>query len=140
MSESKCGNCGHSEGFKRNVVGLNKWLCECECHKTEDKKMQESKLPIYVITTVRKERDKDFERRHCVGFFHTKEIAIKSVKLNEMDMQECEYTHAVIEETHHGAYGQITKEIWFEWKKSKKKFFRCAQPRWAKHTCNWGIG
>ena len=69
-----------------------------------------------------------------------KDNAIRAVKCNEMDMQECEYTHAVIEEAHQGSYSHVTKEIWFEWKKSKEKFVKCNEPKWAKRTCNWGIG
>jgi len=30
----KCKNCGHPEGFEKNIVGLKKWLCGCACHKT----------------------------------------------------------------------------------------------------------
>ena len=30
----RCGLCGHETGFRRNIVGLNKWLCGCECHIT----------------------------------------------------------------------------------------------------------
>lgn len=32
---SICPECKHEIGFKRNVVGLKKWLCGCRCHQTE---------------------------------------------------------------------------------------------------------
>lgn len=96
--------------------------------------------PIYVITTIRKNRNQLFERTHCVGWHYFEKNAIESVEYNNMDLQECEYTHAVIEETYEGIYCHTTKEIWFKWEKSKEKFVRCPQPKWAEHTCNWGIG
>lgn len=34
---AKCSECGHESGFKRNVVGLEKWLCTCSCHNQETK-------------------------------------------------------------------------------------------------------
>ena len=31
-----CKVCGHREGFKRNEVGLESWMCACDCHKKEE--------------------------------------------------------------------------------------------------------
>jgi hypothetical protein len=73
--------------------------------------------PIYTITTIKKEQNT--ERTRCIGYFHSENTAIQAIKRNELDLQEHDYTYAVIERTLQGVYPYITKEIWFKWAKSK---------------------
>jgi hypothetical protein len=91
--------------------------------------------PIYTITTIEHVHKTDGTR--CIGYYYSLADAIRAVS---PFLQEYKYTHLVIEEAQQGLYPNITKDVWFKWKSSKKKWIKCSVPKWAKRICNWGIG
>jgi hypothetical protein len=97
---------------------------------------------IYTITSlIDKEGDEiwDLSNRTFGYYFHLSD-AIKAVEENRGDIQECLYTHVVIEGLKEGIHPDIVEEVWFEWNKEQKKWVRLEEEPKISDFCNWAMG
>jgi hypothetical protein len=69
---------------------------------------------IFTVTAV-DIHDKSFGRCRCFGFFFDFEKATKAVLANEGGMQECKYTHIVIEQQGEHIHNIADVVAWYEW-------------------------
>ena len=98
--------------------------------------------PIFTITTIREPADKiPGGQPRCVGFYHSKDIAIESVEHNSCDIyEEGYYPYVVIEEFLQGIY-PYPIETWFRWNKRSKGYVRTKErPKVFEHIVCFGLG
>jgi hypothetical protein len=69
---------------------------------------------IFTVTAI-DIHDRGFVRCRCFGYFHTDTEALVAVTDNSGDLQECKYTHIVIEKQHCGIHAEAVDLYWFEW-------------------------
>lgn len=80
---------------------------------------------MYFITCFRKyEIDKngwpDLGASRTFGYYNDRDVAIRMVELNNLDIHECLYTYAVIEHIPEGLYNLATERIFFKWNEDKE--------------------
>lgn len=103
---------------------------------------------IYTITTLEKlEPSDNFYCEHgdtrCVGFYHDKESAERSVEENCCDIWEYLYDYVVIEATPPGVYGTSSSgcERWFyKFNQETERYEPIEEPECVKHIYGFGIG
>lgn len=54
--------------------------------------------------------------RRTFGYFHSRKEALKAVKENFCNINECFYNYVVIEGIGEGIHARVDEEYWFEWK------------------------
>lgn len=69
---------------------------------------------IFTVTAI-DIRDKGLGRCRCFGFFFTLDAARNAVRNNEGGMQECIYTHIVIEEQGEHIHSTAEAIEWYRW-------------------------
>ena len=97
--------------------------------------------PIYAITCLTKlEEDErgwpDFGAIAFMGFFHEKEIAFDDVKSNALDIAECCYNYAVIEEINPGMYSLPRNRWFFKYCHNEDCFVEIDEPQFMEHIAN----
>ena len=69
---------------------------------------------IFTVTAI-DIHDRGFGRCRCFGYFHTDTAALVAVEHNSGGMQECKYTHIVIEQQGEGVHAEAHALYWYEW-------------------------
>ena len=82
---------------------------------------------MYFVTCFQKyEIDKlgwpDIGAARTFGYYNDREVAIKMVELNNLDIHECLYDYAVVEYIPEGLYNVAEERIFFKWNEDKKMF------------------
>lgn len=96
---------------------------------------------IYVVTSIDSMR-KPLDSR-AWGWVPTLKEAEEVIENNSGDIQECSYTHAVIEKVVWGIPNVCVdekNETWYKWHTNKGKWEKCSKPQWAKCVVGWGLG
>ena len=94
--------------------------------------------PIYVISAHALD-DLGYASR-TFGYYHDMLDALWAVHLDFGGMQECLYTHLVIEEVEEGIFPQTTGELWFRWDCENNGWAECEKPESERNIVNFGIG
>lgn len=66
---------------------------------------------IFTVTSISNSR----KATRCFGFFFTRAAAIKAVKANYCDLQECLYEYIIIEKQGRGIHAHAHPIKWFKW-------------------------
>lgn len=82
---------------------------------------------MYFITCFQKyEIDKNGwpDVGHCrtFGYYNDRDVAIRMVELNNLDIQERLYNYAVVEYIPEGLYNIAEERIFFKWNEEKRMF------------------
>ncbi len=107
-----------------------------------------ARAQIYIVTVIRRkdpDPDSTDHRSRSWGWFFDLDDAKRAVLANELDMFECDYTHAVIERVPEGVSPICETIAWFAATYPKgsdepEVGQLDGTPAWARETCNWGIG
>lgn len=96
----------------------------------------------YFITAIHQDEwhhFKLFKIPRTFGYYKDLNEAIEAVKHNCGDIQECLYTHIVIEEIGEGIHPNVSAEYWFEWKDNHWERIS-SKPEIFNGLCNWALG
>ncbi len=82
---------------------------------------------MYFITCFQKyEIDKngwpDLGSHRTFGYYNDRDVAIRMVELNNLDIHECLYDYAVIEHITEGLYNLAEERIFFKWNDDARAF------------------
>lgn len=56
------------------------------------------------------------------GYYNERDVAIRMVELNNLDIRECLYDYAVVEYITEGLYNLAEERIFFKWNDDTRKF------------------
>lgn len=82
----------------------------------------------------------DFGSERLVGLYPELEVAQSAVTENLLDINECCYRYALIEECEVGVYHPAYRRWWFEYDKEKDEYFEIDEPEFVKGFCGFTIG
>lgn len=98
---------------------------------------------ITVVETKEDSPNKDVMQKscRCWGYEESFDKAEEAVINNYMDLHECSYQWAIVEE-HVMSYFALPTGLfqWYHWNEDEKKYERCSVPEWARGICAWGVG
>lgn len=94
---------------------------------------------IHTLTAYGPDDHDDHGSRRVFGYYETRSEARRAVMLNTGSMEECLYTHLVIEAIAPGVHGEATEEEWFKWT-SDREWYPCDRPAWAEGVVNHSMG
>lgn len=64
----------------------------------------------------------DLGASRTFGYYNDRDVAIRMVELNNLDIRECLYDYAVIEHITEGLYNLAEERIFFKYNEDKKMF------------------
>ena len=84
------------------------------------------------------EIDVDEKDIRTFGFFNDYETCVLALHNNWVDMHECYYQYAVVEEVNEGIHPKVESYYWFKWDKKRKGFYECEDQMHEIHKCRYG--
>ena len=96
-------------------------------------------MKIYVIMMLEKlEIDADywypdFGSTSIVGWYKDKDVAFEDVVNNALDIRECAYDYALIEESEEGLYTSSRTRWFFKWNDEKQIYEQIEEPKFLHH-------
>lgn len=94
---------------------------------------------IFTISTMEKIPDNrdlpDYGDIRAVGFFHSYEDAEIRLHENTLDLHECIYNYAVLEELMPGLYPKVVRRQFFKYDKAKDGYVEIPEPEILKSPC-----
>lgn len=98
---------------------------------------------MYFITCFQKyEIDKngwpDVGHGRTFGYYNDRDVAIRMVELNNLDIQERFYNYAVVEYIPEGLYNIAEERIFFKWNEEKRRFEQIEE--FIDHCGNYAFG
>jgi hypothetical protein len=66
----------------------------------------------------------DIGSARTFGYYTDRDVAIRMVELNNLDIQERLYNYAVVEYIPEGLYNPAEEKIFFKWNEDKRQFER----------------
>lgn len=97
---------------------------------------------MFFITTIfNPGEERERPQKHApraFGYFEKEGKAREAVENNYGSIQECLYTHVVIERIDPGIHPVAVQVQWYEWKEDAWK--ECIKPEWSYGISNYALG
>lgn len=96
---------------------------------------------MFFVTVLNLEGKTELTNSRTMGYFVDFSDAETSVLTNDLDIHECCYQYAVIEDIPpKRLYPLRVSEVWFQWDEEADAYKPCTKPEQLKHIVNFGIG
>ena len=98
---------------------------------------------IYTLTTMIGDKGEAINGKRSWGFYHSEKKALRAIRHNFGDMDDCLYDYLVMEEYKPGVVAIAEREVWFEWASIGElsgTWIECGKPKFSEGLVNWAMG
>lgn len=93
---------------------------------------------IYTMTTITNSDGNATRDKRTWGFYHSERKALRAIAKNYGGMDDCLFTHLVLEEYKPGVIAIAQREVWFEWR--NQQWSLCEKPKFSEGLVSWAMG